>query len=398
MRARVANTGAGERRRRAADLRAALAERIEGRRAELEVAILTRITSDGAPTQATDPEYGEGLRAAVPIALEYCLEGIGREEANPPPIPTALRAQARVAARSGIALDVVLRRYLAGYTLLGDFLIGETEAAGLRRSAELQRLLRLLAASFDRLLAAVGEEYRRESESPTRSTERRRTELVERLLAGEPLAGSELGYDLAGHHLGLIAKGPGAEKVLRELASTRAYRLLLLGRDDDLIWAWLGRHNALDPERTIRHLAATLPPRVFLALGEPERDLAGWRLTHRQARAAMPIALRGPERIVRYADVALLAAALQDDLLASSLRQCLAPLKAERDGGQVLCRTLRAYFEAERNVSSAAVALGVNRNTVASRLRAIEERIGRSLACRTAELDTALRFDGLLRE
>ena len=47
------------------------------------------------------------------------------------PVPVALLAQARLAARVGVSLDAVLRRYFAGYTLLGDFLIEEARALGL---------------------------------------------------------------------------------------------------------------------------------------------------------------------------------------------------------------------------------------------------------------------------
>jgi len=52
-----------------------------------------------------------------------------------------------------------------------------------------------------------------------------------------------------------------------------------------------------------------------------------------------------------------------------------------------------SFFAAERNVSSAAMALGVNRNTVASRLRAIEERLGRSLGACAPDLEAALRLE-----
>ena len=55
--------------------------------------------------------------------------------------------------------------------------------------------------------------------------------------------------------------------------------------------------------------------------------------------------------------------------------------------------TLRAYFAAERNVSSTAVVLGVDRRTVTNRLRAIEELFGRPLKDVAAELETALRLD-----
>ena len=97
---------------------------------------------------------------------------------------------------------------------------------------------------------------------------------------------------------------------------------------------------------------------------------------------------------MRYSGVALLASALQDELLRAALRDLyLAPLEAERDGGAALRQTLRAYFAAERNVSSAAEMLGVNRNTVASRLRVIETTLGRSLGTCATELEVALRLE-----
>jgi DNA-binding PucR family transcriptional regulator len=135
---------------------------------------------------------------------------------------------------------------------------------------------------------------------------------------------------------------------------------------------------------------------VMLALGEPGRGLAGWRLTHRQAQAALLVALRRPRRCTRYADVALLASALTDEALATVLIDVyLAPLEDSRGSGPVLRETLRAYLGAERSVSSAAAALGVVRKTVEKRLRTIEEKLGRSLHPCPAELEIALELDEL---
>ena len=50
--------------------------------------------------------------------------------------------------------------------------------------------------------------------------------------------------------------------------------------------------------------------------------------------------------------------------------------------------TLRAYFAAERNISSTAAALGVDRRTVTNRIRAIEELFGRPLKDCATELET----------
>jgi DNA-binding PucR family transcriptional regulator len=139
-----------------------------------------------------------------------------------------------------------------------------------------------------------------------------------------------------------------------------------------------------------------LPAGLFLALGEQGTGVEGWRLSHRQAKAAMAVAQRGLGRVVRYADVALLASALRDDVLASSLRDIyLAPLGNERDGGATLRETLRAYFASGRNVSSAAAKLGVTRQTVSIRLRIVEERIDRSLNSCAAETEVALRLRDL---
>lgn len=373
--------------------RGRLLARLRARRGEIEQAILTRVHAISDPTEVSDPAYAEGLRAAVSAALDFGLDGIERGEVRPPAVPIALLAQARVAARNAVSLDTVLRRYFAGYMLLGDFLI---EEANPLRGVELQRLLRAQSTLLDRLLTAVAEEHSRECANRPDSAERRRAEQVERLLGGELLDAAELSYELEGSHLGVVANGPGATTALRRLAPSLDRRLLLVRRERGTVWAWLGGRRGLDPHELGSHLTASWPAQVALALGEPAEGLDGWRLSHRQASAALSVALRGKESIVRYAEVAMLAGALQDELLATSLHQIyLAPLRRERDGGETAKDTLRAYFAAQRNVSSAAGALGVSRRTVSSRLRAIEEILGRSLDRAGTELETALRLDEL---
>jgi PucR C-terminal helix-turn-helix domain/GGDEF-like domain len=244
----------------------------------------------------------------------------------------------------------------------------------------------------------VSEEHGRDGGDCLEGTEQRRAERVQRLLAGERLDTAELSYGLEGFHLGLVATGAGAEDAVRGLAESLDHRLLLIRRDEGGVWAWLGGRRLPEPDRVHAHLDSDWPAGAAAAIGEPGQGPGGWRLSHRQAQAALPIALRGSERLVRYADVALLATMLQDDLLATSLRQLyLSPLECQHDGGEVLRGTLRAYFAAERNVSSTAAALGVNRKTVTSRLRAIESMIGSSFASHAAEVEAALRLEELGR-
>jgi hypothetical protein len=377
-------------------VRTAVCGRLQARRAEIEQAALTRVYAVSAPTESADPEYAAGLRTAVSAALDYWIAAIERGEERAPPFPAALLVQARLAARNGVSLDTVLRRYFAGFTLLGDLLIGEAEEYGSVRGAELKRLMRTPAALFDRLIAAVTEAYTDAAESRLISAEERRAERIERLLAGELLDTKEFGYDFEAHNLGVIVAGPAAMEAIRILATAVDRRLLMVRRDEETVWVWMGGRREFHREEIESLASRSWPEGVSLALGEPADGITGWRLTHRQAKAALPIALRGSEVVVRYADIALAASTLQDDLLTTSLRTLyLEPLASDRDGGKTARQTLRAYFAAGRNASSTAALLGVSRRTVANRLHAIEERFGRPLGAAVAEIEVALQIEEL---
>lgn len=380
----------------------ALASRLRERLPEIEAAIATRIYAISDPREVADPAYLEGLNAALAAAVEHRLAVIELGERRAPGVPAALLAQARLDARDGVSLDTVLRRYFAGNSLFGDFLVEEAARAEIPNSA-LRRLLAAQATLGDRLLAAVSAEHEREAKNrPSNASERRR-ECVKGLLAGELVDHSELGYDLEGHHLALMASGEGASEAMRVLAARLDRRLLAVCREEDPIWAcWLGGRHSLAAEQALRALGETPLDQVTVTVGEPAEGLSGWRLSHRQAKAALPIAEHREQPVLRYANVALLASVLRDDLTATSLRQLyLEPLAATRDGGKVARETLRAYFAAERNTSSTAAALGVDRRTVTNRIRAIEGLIGRPLKDVATDLETALlldeaRFPGLL--
>ncbi len=372
----------------------ALAARLRERLPEIRAAVTTRVYSISDPREVSDPAYLEGLNAALTAAVDHRLAVLEDGERRAPAVPAVLIAQARLDARDGVSLDTVLRRYFAGNALFGDFLVEEAERAEVP-SSTLRRLLAEQATLGDRLLAAVSAEHAREAKNRPRNAAERRRECVKRLLAGELVDRSELGYDLDAHHLAVMAKGDGAAEAMRALAGILDRRLLAVCREEEPIWAcWLGGGQPLEAERALKALAEVPLDRVVVTVGEPGEGLAGWRFSHRQAKAALPIAERRGQAVVRYADVALIASILGDDLVSTSLRRIyLEPLEGARDGGKVARETLRAYFAADRNVSSTAAALGVDRRTVTNRIRAIEELFGRPLREISTDLETALRLD-----
>jgi len=371
-----------------------VAARLRERLPEVRAAIATRVYAISDPSDVADPAYLQGLNAALAAAIDYRLAVLEAGERHAPAVPLVLLAQARLEARDGVSLDTVLRRYFAGNAVFGDFLAEEAEGAEVP-NPPLRRLLGEQATLGDRLIATVSAEYAREAKNRPSSPAERRRECVKSLLAGELVDHAELGYDLDGHHLALMAKGEGVEQLMRGLATTLDRRLLAVRREEEPKWAcWLGGRRQLTAQKALRALSGVAPDGVFVTVGEPGEGLSGWRFSHLQAKAALPVAERRGQPVLRYADVALLASIRRDDLIASSLRQLyLAPLEQTRDGGKVARETLRAYFTAERNISSTAAALGVDRRTVRNRIHAIEGLLGRSLKTSAADLEIALRLD-----
>ena len=165
-------TDDGRGRRASAQARARVVTGLRLRRLETDEAIFARVR-DLAPGAAglADPEYIAGLRAAVAAALEYVLVGIELGDDQSPPtqgeewgaqIPAVALEQARRAARTGVGLDTVLRRYVAGLAILEGFVVQEamdgippTRLAG----DGLRDVLASMSALVDCLIAAVSRAY-----------------------------------------------------------------------------------------------------------------------------------------------------------------------------------------------------------------------------------------------
>lgn len=376
------------------EIRTELVERLRARSAEIEDAIFNRVRALASPAESEDAEYRAGLRATVAESLDYALTNIERGEDSTEAIPPAAAAQARRAARIGVGLDTVLRRYAAGDRLVSEIIMDE---AGRFPNEALRQVLRTQSPHVDRLMASVAAEYMAELELMRRSPAQRVAERVQRLLAGDsPFDAEGLGYELDAWHLGLVVAGPQAGVAARTLAAGVKREPLVVTRGDDSAWVWFGGRQPLELPEVQRYLAAGALGDVKLAVGEPRWGIDGWRLTHHEAQAAQQVMLRRSQPLTRASSVILLAAVLRDEPLARSLRETyLAPLDELGDSGIVLRETLRAYFAAGFNAATAAAALEIDRHTVQRHLRKVEEALGRLLPSCHAELEVALSLEEL---
>jgi hypothetical protein len=358
---------------------------------EIELAVVARIRDELA--EEMDAEGLAVLRPAATESVTAALNAIEQGESWTPAVPPAVIAQIRYLARQGMPLEVVVRGYQIVFNVFLEFL-GE-EVADLPQAQEaLRYALSVGSRHGDQLLSAFVAEHTDEVERLNRSPSRHLAERVQKLLAGGPGEAADLGYSLDAWHVGLIAAGPKAELACRTLAERLGCELLFLPRGEDMAWAWLGARRGIGFPDLDRH-AEALDHSLSLAAGEPRQGLEGWRLTHREAQAALAVAPLEPRRLTRYSDVALLASAIGDGAAGRSLLdRYLRPLEAQRDG-ESLRETLRTYLAMDCNAASTAATLGVDRHTVQRRLAKAERSIGRPLAECRAELDVALRLQRL---
>ncbi len=378
----------------------AVVNSLQARHDEIARAIYGRIR-EAVPdsVRASDPTYQAGVLAAVNAVLSYSLDAIEHGPGSSAPIPPEATAQARRAARAGISSGAVLRRYVAGHGRLGEFVAEETQRIGLANNAPaLLHISRMQDALLGHFTAAIEHEHDQEREQIARSPEQRRAEFVRRLLDGETVGEAELadlGYSFDVWHIGVIVTGTSAREAVGSLKADR--QVLPVNHAEGTMWAWFGgrrRPSHGDMERLClddEHAG------VSLAVGEPARGIEGWRQTHHQAQQALQVALLASQTRTRYADIAWLAPWLEDpDRGRALVEQYLSPLDSQKDGGATLRQTLHVYLEADRNVSSAARKLSIDRRTLTHRLDTIEASLGYKLGGHQAQLGLALRLHDLL--
>ncbi len=379
-------------------MRASVVERLRARRSEIEEGLYRSISAVSDAAGGDDPEYQAGLRAAITGSLCYALDGIAR--GGPildDPLPPSAAEQARRAARYGVRVGTVLRRYMAGFRLLGEFVAEEAER--LLQSDHghaLQHLRRTQDALLEHIIGAIEDEYHSELGDVPPELQRRAT--VDALLSGAEVDAAQLdtlAYGLDAWHIGVVGLGTGVRRVVKDLAARLNCQLLSVEQHHDTLSAWLGGNRKLAP-RDIERGFSNQRTAATVVIGRQHRGIDGFRLTHQEAQAALPVAARQPGGLIRSTDVVLEAAVLGDATLFRLLQGAyLAPLDDLPDKGRAIRATLRAYFDAEYNVAETARSLGLTSRAVRNRLAKASGRLGYPIPERHAELEVALRLEAM---
>jgi hypothetical protein len=375
-----------------------LARALEGRLDELTAATVERLR-ESLPAWVVETVIGEDeISAFVRASLATQLRSF-RRRTLPERCPEVDARGAQALARVG-ELKALLSGYRIAQMVLWEAWLelveGSDEAEPIRHG-----LLRYGSEYFFRYAGVlsdfVTDLYQAELEQALRSGEQRRFQAIKGMLEGHSPLATSLDLNFEQHHLGLVAWGTGGETAARELAAALGRPLLSVSPLEGTWWGWLSgtRPLGIEEERALKRFQP--PAGSGLAVGLEAFGEVGFRATHRQALNARWIARRIGLPFALYADVAVEALAADNPADARAfVAHELRGIDDDSVASQRIRETIAAYFAAEHNAASAAAALGVHQQTVANRLRAAEERLGRPVAARRVELETALRLRACL--
>lgn len=258
--------------------------------------------------------------------------------------------------------------------------------------AVISRTARDVTMCWSNFISRLTDEYGRQRTAWVQSRQGQLAHHVRGLLQGGDVDVADLsrtlGYDVSGRHTACILWFEGIDPDLarhidlaglaNELArasGSPSVPLLLTSasRFTDL---WLADCEV--PISDVVH-GINWPATVRIAAGRPARGVAGFRLSHREARAAAELARQSPTlgRVVRYDDVELVSLLASDRERARVfVQRVLGPIGTTGARSQELRDTLAAWIDSDGSVAGTSQALYVHRNTVSYRLRQLDELLG----------------------
>lgn len=340
-----------------------------------------QLWGDVPALQESPPGTREALRSSVVSHLPG-LRATFAGPAHVPSLPGPARDFVEHMALADASLAGILRSYEVGHASIWSgytrFLressisdVGraeELEASSIRMFEYMQVMTSETVVAFNAVRMSVMQEH-----------ELRRREIVEGVLAGS-LGAIDL-HDRLGHradevHVGYVAwsdeDGPAGQvgaSVRRHIAAlARQHLVVPVGVSS--VHGWFTPSSGSAYER-LRDLE--LPPGVRAAFGAQRVGIDGFRHTHEEALLTSRVPTG---RLVRFTDVAVEVLSTQrPDVARRFVDDQLGPLLRHESGDRFL-DTLQHFLDTSGSPSRSGRRLGVHANTVAQRIRRIEEVLG----------------------
>jgi GGDEF-like domain len=378
-----------------AEVADAVEAELDGLVASVEDRVMARMqVTNGEPSAALH----EALRRGVSAAVRNELALLRSEAELPQELPPDMIELARVCADSRWELTGLADAALAGQEAFWDGfqLAVERTLPDITLCWEVVKAARArLRGNPARVTGLFRRAYEREVARVSGIDEDSRLRTVLRALEGEWVDSGELRYDLAGHHIAMVADTSSS---LDAVACRTKRQLLRVQAPDGVIWGWLGGRTRISEDDLDALIASQRSADATIAFGDPAEGMAGFAVSHQQAVEARTIAVATDQRAVRFADFRLLIAVLRDDDLANGLiERELGELDRPSERMRELRETLRAYLEHSQSVSSTAAVRRRDRKTIERQLRSAEELIHHRVSDRTDEVLIALRLAEIVR-
>jgi DNA-binding PucR family transcriptional regulator len=361
------------------------------------------------------PELAEGVRESTIASIDAFIATVERG-ANPDTAqpPTESLRFARELVHHGVPFTTLLRKYRIGQAAFSRHVLDQLGAQIDDRAIfeeAVRRANEMVFIFVDRVADAIVEEYVRERDNWQRSAAALQADTVAAILDGRltdaAIAGRRLRHEIDGRQLAFIAWCDDDGEDDRVDALGRAVRDVaqLLGCSHPLIVptgrrsisAWVSSVGPFDmtvldgqPLRCVRDAGAQV------ALGDPGLGLEGFRSSHLEARGAQRVAQlmgRSAGSAVHYGAVAIASMVVSDlEQARRFVQRELGPLAEDDDAARRVAGTLRVYLEERSSPVRTARRLGIHQNTVAHRIRRVEEMLGRPVNERPLELQVALKL------
>ena len=280
---------------------------------------VTDYTKERLPDLFDNSEALEANRASTEASIRDFAEVLrsGADPVEAVKLPSATLDYARDGAQHGVLLTTLMRSYRLGHAATSRHLraiLANYAADADELTAATELCSAWLFTYVDAALCRVEDVYVTERERWIRSAAASQAEALSTILAGQPIdidvAGRRLRHDLRRMHVAAVAWLDAHEEGRNTLALLEAAIrdiAAAIGTQRPLIQplgtlsaaAWISTSSPV-PSRVLDELRfrTATAPGVRVAIGEPARDIAGFRASHVEALEAQRIARVGVAEVI----------------------------------------------------------------------------------------------------